>query len=510
MKKCLLVYPTTIAEIPHSLALLSAILKQEGCEVHTIINTLMKPLSNDDIMAGVREYNPDMVGLSMMTMEVLKVYDLIARLKREGHLVVVGGAHATSCHEEVVRYGADIVVRNEGEETIREIVRGVPRKDILGITYRDGDTIRVNPPRPRAKDMAHIPLPDFSVFDTDLFRRADGLIGGLFRVYTSRGCPGRCTFCDWQVFGQKVVYHPIPQVMEDIKRRVRDYGITTFLIADDCFTTNKRHVAEFCREIVKIEPRVKWQTSARADQATPEMMQMMADAGCFLVGFGTETGDADTLRRINKKVSVEQNVKGVHYAAAAGMQTCTNLMFGFPWETVASLDNTMKFIRDVWNDTYMFNVAGAIIPFPGTELYKEFVDVGHFRDYWLNPRYQDCGVQLYQNSLKPYAVSTFYQRNMYDDTYIQEEYFFKYSDEYKKRLLEVVAEVGRHNIASFYRHNPLKRDLIYCAALLSRAVYKRFPRLEKSIGAWIPSRKRPHAEDTRNRNKGLVKHKGAT
>jgi hypothetical protein len=99
---------------------------------------------------------------------------------------------------------------------------------------------------------------------------------------------------------------------------------------------------------------------------------------------------------------------------------------------------------------------------------------------------------------------------MYDDTYIQEEYFFKYSDEYKKRLLEVVAEVGRHNIASFYRHNPLKRDLIYCAALLSRAVYKRFPRLEKSIGAWIPSRKRPHAEDTRNRNKGLVKHKGAT
>jgi hypothetical protein len=155
-------------------------------------------------------------------------------------------------------------------------------------------------------------------------------------------------------------------------------------------------------------------------------------------------------------------------------------------------------------------VAGSVIPFPGTELYKEFVAEGRFKDYWLNPRYQDCGVQLYQNSLKPYAVSTFYQRNMYDDTYIQEEYFFKYSEEYKKRLLEVVAEVGRHNIGSFYRNQPIKAWFIYHAALLSKAVYKIFPKLEKGIGKWIPSKKRPHAEDTRNKNKGLVKHKGAT
>uniref|UniRef100_A0A6M3IU53 Putative radical SAM superfamily protein n=1 Tax=viral metagenome TaxID=1070528 RepID=A0A6M3IU53_9ZZZZ len=490
--------------------MLAAVLKEEGCEVHTIINTLMKPISNDDFIREALEIKPDFVGISMMTMEVLKVYALIRLLKAYGFFVIVGGAHATSCHEEVVRYGADIAVRNEGEDTIREIVRGVKRQDILGITYRSWGELCINKPRPRARDMSRIPLPDFSVFDLDHFRRTDDLIGGLFRVYTSRGCPGKCTFCDWQVFGQKVVYHPISSVMEDIKRRIDTYGITTFLIADDCFTTNKRHVEEFCREIVKIKPTVSWQTSARADHATPELMQMMADAGCFLVGFGTESGDPETLQRINKRVSVEENVKGVHYAAAAGMQTCTNLMFGFPWETTQSLDNTLKFIYDVWDDTYMFNVAGALIPFPGTEIYNEFVDIGNFRDYWLNLRYQDCGVQLYQNSITPYAVSTFYQRNMYDDTYIQEEYFFKYSDEYKKRLSEVVAEVGRHNIGSFYRHNPVKRCLIYNGALLSRAMYRQFPRLEKGIGAWIPAKKRPHAEDTRNRNKGLVKHKGAT
>jgi anaerobic magnesium-protoporphyrin IX monomethyl ester cyclase len=504
--KALLIYPTTIAEIPHSLALLSAILKQEGYEVHTLINTLHKPLSNDDFINRALELKPDFIGISMMTMQVIKVYHLIDSLKFMGFFVVVGGAHATSCHEEVVTH-ADIVVRNEGEQTVREIIRGKPWQDILGITYKIGTEVKINPPRPRERDMAAIPLPDFSTFDIDLFRRPDGLIGGIFRIYTSRGCPGKCTFCDWQVFGQKVVYHPISQVMEDIKRRVRDYGITSFLIADDCFTTNKKHVKEFCEEIVKIEPKIAWQCAARANQATPELMQMMADAGCFLVGFGTETGDPFTLQRINKKVSVEENIRGVKYAAAAGMQTCTNLMFGFPWETTHSLDNTLKFIKEVWNDTYMFNVAGSIIPFPGTEIYKEFVNEGKFKDYWLNEKYQDCGVQLYQNSLKPYAVSTFYQRNMYDDTYIQEEYFFRYSEEYKKRLSEVVEEVGRHNIRSFYPHSPIKRTLIYWAALLSKAVYRWFPRLEKSIGALIPAKKRPDAETTRNRNKGLVKHK---
>ena len=506
MKKALLIYPTPIAEIPHSLALLAAVLKEEGFEVHTQINTLKTPLSNNDFIKKALKLKPDFIGISMMTMEVLRVYELIDHLRLFGFPVVVGGAHATSCPEEAVRNGlCTIVVRNEGEETIREIVRGAPVNEILGITHMNIYGVVHNPPRSRVKDLSILPSPDFSVFDHDLFRADDGLVKGINRVYTSRGCPGKCKYCDWQVFGQRVVFHPIPEVIKEIQRRVDAYGITNFMIADDCFTANKKHVEQFCKEIVKVTPKVIWQTSARADQTTPELMQLMADAGCYMVSIGVESGDEETLRRINKRVKLEDNYNAPKHAAAAGLQVVTNLMFGFPWETTKSLDNTLRLIYDIWDATYMFQVSGAVIPFPGTELYKEYLNGGKFKDYWLNPKYQGCGVQLYQNSITPYAVSTFYQRNMYDDTYIQEEYFFNYTEEYKRKLSDVVFETGRHNLEKFYPNNPVKRKLIYNACLLSRAAYRAIPWFEKSIGSWIGN-KRPAAEINRNIKKGIVKH----
>jgi anaerobic magnesium-protoporphyrin IX monomethyl ester cyclase len=498
--KALLIYPTPIAEIPHSLALLAAILKQEGVEVHTIINKLKSPLSIDDFVDKAVEVQPDIIGISMMTIEVLKVYRLIRRLKYHEFFVVVGGAHATSSPDEIISHGADIVVRNEGEEAMREIVRGVPLKDILGITYRNGST----PDRPRMKDLSKIPRPDFTAFDREKFRADDGLIKGINRVSTSRGCPGKCTYCDWQVFGHRVSYYPIDEVIADIQDRVDKYGITNFLLCDECFTTNKKHIAEFCEKIVKVRPHVVWQGNARADQTTPEMMRMMKEAGCFRVTLGLESGDPETLKRVSKGATREQNIAACHMAADAGMQVGVNLMFGFPWETVESLNNTLDMVYQIWDDAYLFQVSGAVIPFPGTQLYREQVNDRN-RNYWLNPKFQGCGVQLYQNATNPYAVSTFYQRNMYDDTYVQEEYFFPYSEAYKRRLSEVIFETGRHNLEHAYPGNPLKQKLIYNAAKLSRAVYRVFPNLERGIGKMLPVRRRPPSEDLRNVNKGLVK-----
>jgi len=325
-------------------------------------------------------------------------------------------------------------------------------------------------------------------------------------VYSSRGCPGKCTYCDWQVFGQKVVFSPIPSVIAEIKKRHEQYGITNFMIADDCFTASKKHVADFCREIVKI-PGIKWQTSARADQVTPELMQMMADAGCYMVSIGVESGSPDTLKRINKRCTVEQNIDAVQTAAAYGMQVVTNLMFGFPWETVDHLNETLDMIYKIWDATYMFQVSGAVVPFPGSQIYKDYHQEYGFTKYWLKPEYQGYSVQIYQNALNPYAVSTYFQRNLYDTTYIDRDVFFKYTPEYKKRLWEVISETGRHNIEKFYPEK-WKQKAIYNLARLSRKVYEINPDIEKAVGGklyeWF-GRARPKAEDYRNQKKGIVK-----
>ncbi len=506
MRKALLLYPSSMSEMPHSLAMIAAIFKENGYEVRIEESTFKQPLSNDYFMEVAREYQPDIIGISMLTMQILKVYDLVKRLKKANFLVIAGGTHVTTCDREAVEHGVDIVLRNEGEETLRDYLQGKPLPDILGITYRNADGgITRNDPRPRIKDLSTLPDPDFTAFDIERFRlEGDGLLKGIHRIYTSRGCPGKCTFCDYQVYGQKATFNPIPQVMADIQKRVDKYGVRQFVVADDCFTMNKRHVAEFCNGIKNINPKVTWQAWTRADMMTPEMASMMKDAGCYMVIFGIESGDPETLKRTCKGTTVEKNISACRIAHAAGLQVGVNLMFGFPWETVESLQNTLNMIYELWDVTHMFNGSGSIVPFPGTEIYQQYVLQGGFKDYWLNPRYQDCGVSLYQNAENPYAVSTLSQRYMYDDTYIQEEFFFKYSPEFIAKMSEVSYEIGRHNLETMYPGHALKQKAIINACKLSKAAYRVFPNLEKNIGSFIAGKKRPAIENRRNVARGMV------
>jgi len=507
MKKCLLIYPSAMSEMPHSLAMITAIFKEFNYKVKVIENTFKQPLSNIDFMEEVFRYKPDIVGISMLTMQCLNVYDLIKRIKKLNIPVFVGGTHVTTCDTEAIENGADCVFRNEAEETLREVLKGIDPHDILGITFRDKDgSIIRNEDRPRIRDLSTLPDPDFSGFDIELFRlEGDGLLKGIHRIYTSRGCPGKCTFCDSKVFGQKATFNPISQVMADIQRRVDKYGVHKFIVADDCFTMNKKHVKAFCEGIKKITPKVEWQAWTRADMMTPELARTMKDAGCYMVIFGIESGDPETLKRTCKGTTREKNIAAVKIAYAEGLKVGVNLMFGFPWETVESLDNTLSMMYEVWDETHMFNGSGSIVPFPGTTLYKQYVEEFGFKDYWLEPRYQDCGVSLYQNAINPYAVSTLSQRYMYDDTYIQEEYFFKYTKEFEKKMSEVAYEIGRHNLETMYPGHWLKQRAIIAACKLSRAIYLLFPNLEKKIGSMLfGKKKRPAIEDRRNVARGQV------
>ena len=507
MKKALLIYPSAMSEMPHSLAMITAVFKEFNYDVRIEENTFKVPLDNDHFMRAVKEYKPDIVGISMLTIQVLKVYDLIRRIKNCDIWanIIVGGTHVTTCDKEAIEHGANIVVRNEGEETLREILMGYELSGIKGITYRDsnGDVVQ-NPDRPRIKDMATLPDPDFSAFDLERFRLdGDGLLKGIHRIYTSRGCPGRCTFCDSKVFGRKATYNPIDSVMADIQRRVNTYGVTKFIVADDCFTMSRKHVRAFCDGVKKIIPRVEWQAWTRADMITPDMAKMMKNAGCYMVIFGIESGDPETLKRTCKGTTREKNISAVKIAHAAGMQVGVNLMFGFPWETVESLENTLSMVYELWDYTHMYNGSGSIVPFPGTALYQQYVDEYGFKDYWLDPRYQDCGVSLYQNAINPYAVSTLSQRYMYDDTYIQEEYFFKYTPEFVKKMSDVAYEIGRHNLETMYPRHPIKQWAIITMCKLSRFIYRYFPNLEKRVGSFFFSRKaRPAVEERRNVARG--------
>lgn len=497
-KRIFFINPTMISEAPMTLAMLAAVAKKYGFSSKALVNTFKKPLAIEDFINGAKDYGANIVGISIMTFEILFCYELIKELKKEGFTVIVGGPHATDCPEECMEAGADVVIQGEGESVFEDILKEYPNIK-KGIRER-------KPP----VDLSLLPSPDLDIFDLDTFRTDDGLIRGFQRIYTSRGCPGRCTFCDWQVFRQNIRFYPLSSVIDEIKKRVEKYEITNFNIADDCFTTNQKRVYEFCEEVKKIKPKVTWQASSRANLVTPELLKAMKEAGCYLICFGFESGDPETLAKVKKFVTPEQNVKAAWMAHEAGLEVYGTLMTGFPWETEKNVQNQIDFIHKTWDAVSLFTVSGSLIPFPGTEIYREFVNQYKFEKYWLKPDYQDLGLQIYQNVLNPLATSTFYQRIFFDDTYIKKEYFFKYTDGYKEKIREMVWELGKHNLVFMFKDQALKQKLYLALGRLSMFLEDVFPGLEKKIGGKIfqiihKQGQRSGVEKLRDKKRGFTK-----
>lgn len=492
-KRVLLIAPTLISEAPITLAMLSAVLKEEGFEVATAVNTFKKPMRIQDFVAAAKRFNASIVGINMLTFEVLFVYELIKGLKKNGIFVIVGGPHPTDCPQEVLNAGADVVIQGEGEEVLRKVVQAYPSMP-RGIMNRE-----------RPIDPAELPYPDLEVFDKDLFMGDDGLVKGFHRIYTSRGCPGRCTFCDWQVFKQNIKFYPVPMVIDEIQSRVQRYGITSFSIADDCFTMNKPRVYEFCKQISKIRPKVIWRANSRANLVDADMLRAMRQAGCHLIAFGFESGDAETLKRVKKHVTVEQNIKAAWMAHAEGLQVYGCMMTGFPWETPKHVQSNIDFIHKTWEAVSLYQVSGSLMPFPGSEIYQEYAKEYGFEEYWLKPEHQKAGIQIYQNAINPLAVSVLYQRYFFDDTYIQEERFFKYTDAYKCKVREMAEEIGKHNLQFMFNGKPIKRELYIALSKLSMKVYDINPRLEMAIGGRLYHGGRSSVENLRDKRRGFVK-----
>jgi len=512
--RVLLIYPNMISEAHMTLAMLAAIIQKEGFQASILVNAFRRPLEIADYIYAAKEFKADAVGISIFTLNVLYTYQIIRDLKQEGFFVLAGGPHATDCPEEVVNNGADIVVRGEGEMTLQELCKywngeaGLSLATIKGIAYRGNEgEVCLTKSRPRMKSLDQLPTPSLDLHDINLFRQPDGLIKGFHRVFTSRGCPGRCTFCDWKIFGQRMAYYSIPVVVDEIKRRAAKYGIRSFTINDDCFTVNKKRVMEFCNLISQIRPKLSWRVSSRANLVNQQMLNAMKESGCHLITFGLESGDPETLRRINKGVTLEENINVPNMAAEEGLEVYANLMIGFPWETVSSVDNNIQLIRETEDSVYLYQVSGSLVPFPGTVIYEQFSDIHGFGEYWLDESYQHVGIQTYQNSAAPFAISTFYQRHLFDDTYIQSDVFFKYASEYKDKVREMVLKIGKHNLKTLYSDSAFKRLTILSMARGSMGLYRIWPEFEKKVGGFLfnlQKGKRPKVERRLDETRGFL------
>lgn len=371
---------------PMNLAALAAWLRQRGHAV-ALADYEADLFTPDSFARLLDEFKPLLVGVSCMTPSVRNGSDICALVKRRNPeiVTVVGGAHANALPRETLSEfpAFDYAVYGEGEETLSELCEAITHASgadsLLGIAFRRGDEVVLNPPRPLL-DMESLPLParDLLPGMAQTGHSTRGFANSLrsTELYTSRGCPFGCSFCAIQAaFGRQYRFRSLESIAEEIRVVTSDYHVNHLVIADDTFTLERSRAEGVC-DMLAGSGIGSWNCDTRVTSVTPELLKIMKRSGCQKVAFGVESGSQRIMDLVGKKITVEQVKNAVYWAKEAGIRHVEgNFIIGAdPSETAADLELTRRMITGL---PWTFVSVAIIVPYPGTPVYEKMKSAGH-------------------------------------------------------------------------------------------------------------------------------------
>jgi radical SAM superfamily enzyme YgiQ (UPF0313 family) len=315
------------------------------------------------------------IGITSMTCNIKKAYKIaeICKTIYPNSLIVFGGVHPTNLYHEVIsnKY-VDVVVIGEGEITFEEILSGKKLEDISGIVFKKRqkgkEKVIITKPRERIANLDILPMPAYDLLPILKYKPAKGTYKRLpaMSMITSRGCPGRCTFCS-KSLGSKIVFKSAQKIFEEIVFLKNNYGIKQILFYDDTFTVYKRNVVDLCKLLIRNKVNISWTCFARVDLIDPEMLHAMKKAGCHQIMYGVESIDEQVLININKKINLSQVISATKWTKKEGIDCRLAFMVGNPGDSLESIKKNIKFVNKLNPDLLIINIT---TPFPGTDMFK--------------------------------------------------------------------------------------------------------------------------------------------
>lgn len=393
--------------LPLGLAYIAAALSKAGHEVQVMdINAFR--WSRGIVDQKLQQAEFDLVGIGAIVTVYGYVKWLAQRLRyyHPDKKIVVGGSVGSSIPETIMgKTSSDIICMGEGEETIVDLAAtleaGRSLTEVKGIWFRGDDSeICRNHSRDPVQDLDTVPFPLWDLFPMDIYAKnavgapnrnkwIDGASeeGGILSMNISgtRGCPYKCIYCYHDFMGCKYRHRSPGNIVAEMRILHDKYDIEYFHFIDDEFCLKRDFVLGFCKGVLEeFNGRVQWGCTGRVNLMTEDMVSVMADAGCSLIGFGIESGSQKMLDTMKKGVTVDQAKEAVLMTKKyLGWADCS-FMVGTPGENRETIQETIDFCKEL-------DLAPEVIffatPYPGTELYEMAVERGMIADeeeYVLN------------------------------------------------------------------------------------------------------------------------------
>jgi radical SAM superfamily enzyme YgiQ (UPF0313 family) len=327
--------------IPLALPLLAA-MTPDHYEIR-ILDEELEPLD--------MSYKPDIVGVTTLAATISRAYELGDIFRKQGTKVVFGGPYASFMTEESLLH-ADSVVIGEAEGLWEQCLTDFENGTMQPI-YRSDEGVpykRSKPPRWDLVDMGKI-------FQTG--------------IQTSRGCPFNCDFClVSKIFGRKMRYREVDDVVTEIRSAPSKY----FFFVDDNLTINRRYAKELMKALIPLK--ISWGCMCSLDVAQDEeLLELMAEAGCFNILIGFESLNPDSLDETHKKHNkaatiYEEAIRKIH---AHGMHINASFVVGFDNDTAEEFDRIFDFTLKMNLPNVNLHLLAAP---PGSETHKKYREEG--------------------------------------------------------------------------------------------------------------------------------------
>jgi radical SAM superfamily enzyme YgiQ (UPF0313 family) len=306
-------------------------------------------------------------------------------------LFVAGGEHVTALTEFSMRDcpALDVCVRGEGEHTFLEVLEAYFEGKAIGETvanigYRTQDgEIRVSGALPRIRDLGSIPWPHWPEGYLEKFWSAGKAFGIQSErdmpMMASRGCPYQCTFCSSpNMWTTRYILRDPAEVVAEIRHYVENLRITAVQFYDLTAIVKKSWTVDFCTKLLESGIKINWSlpSGTRSEALDEEVLGLLKQTGCNFIVYAPESGDAETLKIIKKKVKLERLTHSVVAAKRLGLTVRTNLLIGFPHESRRQILGTIRYgLYLAWRGVDDVGIS-LFAPYPGTEIFDDLLSRG--------------------------------------------------------------------------------------------------------------------------------------
>jgi len=303
----------------------------------------------------------DLVGVTSMTIQARRTYEIADGYRRLGTPVVLGGIHPSVLPDEALQH-ADAVVVGEAEPVWAAVLADAVAGRLRGV-YRSEEyaDMRLLPPYRR-----------------DQVRKRSSF--SLASVQAARGCPYDCSFCSATLFtGRKYRHRPVEQVIAEV-RAVDSHFI--FFLDDNIFSSEAYCRALFTR-LKELDIIWVGQASLHLTASNPELLKLAAESGCFSLFVGIESLSESNLRATsaltkNHATTPEEIARSIKVLHDHGILVMAGVIFGFDDDDSDVFDRTLDFL--VKNKVGHASFS-ALTPFPGTRLFDTLRAQGRITTY---------------------------------------------------------------------------------------------------------------------------------